>query len=227
MINQPEMVVYLLSMIKTILLTVLSTQLVFSQPTFSSIPTKPHVVFTQVLPDENYVSYSVEKNDTLKSISFAYYGTQDYWTALQQANVWISDPENLPEGRLLNIPVVLTDKSVQSTSSKTSVASTYAYVQTAPKVTVSDTSTSISNDALTYLGNCEAGMNPARNSGNGYYGAFQFSYGTWKSMNTGYDRADLAPLEVQEVAVKQLLKRSSIYSQFPGCARKMHSVGLI
>jgi hypothetical protein len=46
-------------------------------------------------------------------------------------------------------------------------------------------------------------------------------------MNTGYERADLAPLEVQKVAVRQLLQRSSIYNQFPGCAHKMHSEGLI
>jgi hypothetical protein len=70
-------------------------------------------------------------------------------------------------------------------------------------------------------------MNPARNSGNGYYGAFQFSYGTWKSLNTGYERADLAPIEVQKAAVKQLLQRSSIHAQFPGCASKMRNAGLI
>jgi len=96
-----------------------------------------------------------------------------------------------------------------------------------PTVVVSNAASPISDTAITYLGNCEAGMNPTRNSGNGYYGAFQFSYGTWKSLNTGYERADLAPIEVQEGAVKQLLQRSSIYNQFPECARKMHENGLI
>ena len=85
----------------------------------------------------------------------------------------------------------------------------------------------ISEEAITYLGTCEAGMDPAKNTGNGYYGAFQFSYGTWKSMNTGYERADLAPIEVQKAAVQKLLSRSSIYTQFPGCAKKMRSAGLI
>lgn len=86
---------------------------------------------------------------------------------------------------------------------------------------------SISDEQLEYLGHCESGMTAARNSGNGYYGAFQFSYGTWKSMNTGYERADMAPLDVQKDAVQRLLKRSSIYTQFPGCSRKMHAAGLI
>lgn len=85
----------------------------------------------------------------------------------------------------------------------------------------------LSEEQITYLGSCEAGMDPAKNTGNGYYGAFQFSYGTWKSMGTGYERADLAPLEVQKAAVQRLVARSSIYTQFPGCARKMSSAGLI
>jgi hypothetical protein len=80
---------------------------------------------------------------------------------------------------------------------------------------------------ITYLGQCEAGMDPAKNTGNGYYGAFQFSYGTWKSMNTGYERADMAPLDVQKDAVQRLVARSSIFGQFPGCSKKMRSLGLI
>ena len=99
----------------------------------------------------------------------------------------------------------------------------------APVVQSSTTprASTISDEAITYLGNCEAGMDPAKNTGNGYYGAFQFSASTWKSMNTGYERADLAPIEVQKAAVQQLLQRSSIYSQFPGCANKMRSANII
>jgi resuscitation-promoting factor RpfB len=85
----------------------------------------------------------------------------------------------------------------------------------------------LSLQQITYLGNCESGMTANRNSGNGYYGAFQFSIGTWNAMGTGYARADLAPLEVQISAVQKLLSRSSIYTQFPGCARKMSAAGLI
>lgn len=86
---------------------------------------------------------------------------------------------------------------------------------------------SLNEEQIQFLGRCEAGMDPAKNTGNGYYGAFQFSYGTWQSMNTGYERADMAPLEVQIDAVQRLLARSSIYTQFPGCAKLMQSQGLI
>lgn len=103
---------------------------------------------------------------------------------------------------------------------------------TVPQTTLSPAPVTYSggplNEAqITYLGQCEAGMDPAKNTGNGYYGAFQFSYGTWQSMNTGYERADLAPIEVQKDAVQRLVARSSIYSQFPGCARKMQANGLL
>lgn len=74
---------------------------------------------------------------------------------------------------------------------------------------------------ITALGQCESGNTANRNSGNGYYGAFQFSIATWNSMGTGYARADLAPYEVQVAAVKKLLSRSSVRSQFPGCSAKL------
>lgn len=104
---------------------------------------------------------------------------------------------------------------------------TVPVVTQAPTPAPVNTAGVISEEAVTALGACEAGNDPTKNTGNGYYGAFQFSQGTWNSMNTGYARADLAPIEVQREAVKQLLSRSSIYNQFPGCARKMAGQGLI
>ena len=74
---------------------------------------------------------------------------------------------------------------------------------------------------ITALGQCESGNTANRNSGNGYYGAFQFSIATWNAMGTGYARADLAPYEVQVAAVKKLLSKSSVRSQFPGCSAKL------
>lgn len=246
-------------MIQTILLTALSAQTTLLNPTLTTVPQKPQVVFTQVLPEENYVSYVVQNGDTLKSIARTYYGSEDQWATVQKDNPNIKDADNLVEGSLLNLRVVMdakpqvlpaqdaqkeiatqldeptagasatptqTDTPIP-TAIPTAVPTVEATATPAPTVVVTNTASSISDEAITYLGNCEAGMNPSRNSGNGYYGAFQFSYGTWKSMNTGYERADLAPIEVQEAAVKQLLQRSSIYNQFPACARKMHGAGLI
>jgi hypothetical protein len=248
-------------MIETILTTVLSSNLTFLKPATASNSSTPQVVFTRVLPQENYVSYVVEKNDTLKSISLFYYGSEDNWTTLWNDNPWIGNPDNLTVGQMIKInmakfskPESLSDQLEQkenklsqnsgTTEIKITDSISEAPLITAipqititpvplitttpiPTVTVTNTASTISDGAVTYLGSCEAGMDPAKNTGNGYYGAFQFSYGTWQGLNTGYARADLAPIAVQEAAVKQLLQRSSIYSQFPACAQRMHSAGLI
>ncbi len=77
------------------------------------------------------------------------------------------------------------------------------------------------SDSLARLRQCESGGNYAANTGNGYYGAYQFSAGTWRSMGTGYDRADLAPPAVQDSAAMQLQARSG-WGQWPSCSRKLN-----
>lgn len=71
---------------------------------------------------------------------------------------------------------------------------------------------------LLKLRNCEAGGNYRTNTGNGYYGAYQFSESTWNSLNTGYPRADLAPPAVQDQAIiRNTLRTSGLVTQNPHC----------
>ncbi len=71
---------------------------------------------------------------------------------------------------------------------------------------------------LLKLRSCETGGNYRTNTGNGYYGAYQFSEGTWNSLGTGYPRADLAPPAVQDQAIiRNTLRTSGLASQNPGC----------
>lgn len=102
-----------------------------------------------------------------------------------------------------------------------------ALVPKVPQTPYKYVSGPLSNAQMQFLGNCESGMNPTTNTGNGFYGAFQFTISTWNAMGTGYARADLAPLSVQISAVQKLLSSSSIFTQFPGCANKMRANGLI
>lgn len=73
-------------------------------------------------------------------------------------------------------------------------------------------------DWLYKLRMCETHGNYKTNTGNGYYGAYQFSAPTWNSLNTGYARADLAPSSVQDAAIIANTKRTAgLRTQNPGC----------
>jgi len=88
----------------------------------------------------------------------------------------------------------------------------------------------LSEAQITALGTCESGMTANRNSGNGFYGAFQFTKSTWRSSAPApYNNGDPheAPLDAQKQAVQNLLSRSSIFTQFPGCAKKMRASGIL
>lgn len=188
--------------------------------------------------------YRVQEGDSIASIAQQIYGSTDFWTTIWKDNSFIENPDLIEEGWIIKIrnnkptkpesideklagineltPTPAINPIITPPTSETIATPT-------PQTVVAQTASSgpLNEAQITYLGNCEAGMNPTRNSGNGYYGAFQFSYGTWKSMGTAYERADLAPLEVQIEAVQRLLSRSSIFTQFPGCARKMQAEGII
>ncbi|MES2876314.1 MAG: G5 domain-containing protein [Patescibacteria group bacterium] len=88
----------------------------------------------------------------------------------------------------------------------------------------------LSEAQITALGTCESGMTATRNSGNGFYGAFQFMPSTWRTVAPAPYNAAMpheAPLDAQKQAVQSLLSRSSIYTQFPGCAKKMQAQGIL
>ena len=67
---------------------------------------------------------------------------------------------------------------------------------------------------------CEAGGAYDRHTGNGYYGAYQFSPRTWRGLGyTGLPhQADPA---IQDEAAAKLQDRSG-WGQWPGCRRKLH-----
>lgn len=88
----------------------------------------------------------------------------------------------------------------------------------------------LSEAQIQALGMCESGMTATRNSGNGFYGAFQFMSSTWRTVapapyNQGMPHE--ASLEAQKQAVQNLLSRSNIFTQFPGCANKMRAQGIL
>ena len=69
------------------------------------------------------------------------------------------------------------------------------------------------------LRNCEAGGRYQANSGNGYYGAYQFSAGTWRGLGYSGLPHQASP-EVQDEAARKLQARSG-WGQWPACSRRI------
>jgi resuscitation-promoting factor RpfA len=76
-----------------------------------------------------------------------------------------------------------------------------------------------SGDVWVRLRQCESGGRYAINSGNGFYGAYQFHPRTWR--NLGYPGLPhQAPPEMQDEAARKLQARSG-WGQWPVCSRRI------
>lgn len=72
------------------------------------------------------------------------------------------------------------------------------------------------------LAQCESGGNPATNTGNGFYGLYQFTLPTWRAMGGSGLPSDASAAEQTQRA--QALQAQSGWGQWPACAR---SLGLL
>jgi hypothetical protein len=75
------------------------------------------------------------------------------------------------------------------------------------------------SDVWARLRFCEAGGDYTRNSGNGYYGAYQYNLGSWGNY-MGYARPDLAPPAIQDEKAR-ITQAARGWSPWPACARKL------
>lgn len=66
------------------------------------------------------------------------------------------------------------------------------------------------------LAQCESGGNPATNTGNGYYGLYQFSLSTWQSVGGSGLPSDASAAEQTQRA--QILQQRAGWGQWPACA---------
>src|SRR5689334_16598968 len=72
-----------------------------------------------------------------------------------------------------------------------------------------------SADTFSNIRQCESGGNYSTNTGNGFYGAYQFTQQTWSSL--GYSgRPDQASPATQDAAARALAARSG-FGQWPVC----------
>lgn len=77
----------------------------------------------------------------------------------------------------------------------------------------------VSGDVWAALAQCESGGNPATNTGNGYYGLYQFSLGTWQSVGGSGLPSDASAAEQTQRA--QILQARSGWGQWPACSAKL------
>jgi hypothetical protein len=75
------------------------------------------------------------------------------------------------------------------------------------------------SDVWAMLRYCESGGDYTKNTGNGYYGAYQYSISTWANYK-GYVRPDLAPPAIQDEKAK-ITQAARGWYPWPGCARKL------
>jgi Transglycosylase-like domain len=78
---------------------------------------------------------------------------------------------------------------------------------------------SAAGDPWAQLRQCESGGNYSTNTGNGYYGAYQFDIGTWRAYG-GSGLPSAAPPSEQDYRAK-LLYRARGWAPWPACSSKL------
>jgi len=148
-------------------------------------------------------------------------------TQVHAASVVAStEPSNISLDTNTPLAVVITEapkpnfdtEVLQPLQAKQAQAATEA-AQKAAKVAASKIKKLVitGDDAFAKVRACEAGSDYTRNSGNGYFGAYQYNLGTWNNYG-GYARPDLAPAEVQD-AKAHIDVAARGWSPWPACAR--------
>ncbi|HEY2562587.1 MAG TPA: transglycosylase family protein [Acidimicrobiales bacterium] len=69
------------------------------------------------------------------------------------------------------------------------------------------------------LRQCESGGNYSDNTGNGYYGAYQFSESTWQGMGYSGLPSDASPAQQDQVA--EQLQAEQGWSPWPSCSAQL------
>jgi hypothetical protein len=74
-------------------------------------------------------------------------------------------------------------------------------------------------DSFVALRDCESGGNYGDDTGNGYFGAYQFTLSSWRDLGLG-GLPSQAPPALQDRAAQELQARRG-WSQWPACARRL------
>jgi LysM repeat protein len=151
-------------------------------------------------------THTVAAGDSLSTIAAA--EQLDSWRPLWDANPTVQQPDLIYSGQVLTVPttpvaerplpagiVVEPITTVTRSSVRTAAPANYA---------------NGAGGILARVRQREAGGNYATNTGNGYYGAYQFSAGTWRGVGGSGLASDASPAE-------QDMRAQMLYNQ-RGCS---------
>lgn len=152
--------------------------------------------------------YKVAAGDSLSSIAAAH--NLPTWRPLWNANTNLANPDQINPDQELVIPEgETTDRPLPpGYGEPTPVAAVSAAPSPAPALRAVPRGGGgpASGDLMRRVCMKESGCNYSINTGNGYYGAYQFDVGTWGGYG-GYSRADLAPPAVQDAKFQETYAR--------------------
>ncbi len=137
-------------------------------------------------PDQKY---TVASGDNLSTIATNF--QLDSWVPIWNSNTQISNPDLIYVGQEITIPGG--DTTPRPLPEATSLPK--PKVQTNGSVQHKAVYTAPSGDIFGRIRQRESGGNYATNTGNGYYGAYQFSLGTWRSVGGSGLPSDASPAE--------------------------------
>jgi LysM repeat protein len=159
--------------------------------------------------------HKVAAGESLSSIATE--NKLDNWRPLWNANTQLQNPDMLNVDEELTIPNgPTTDRPLPAGYGEPVVAQAAAPVAVAAAPVASGYKpaatkrfvggSAASGDIFGRIRMRESGGNYAANTGNGYYGAYQYDIGTWNHYG-GYARADLAPPAVQDAKAQETYAR--------------------
>lgn len=78
---------------------------------------------------------------------------------------------------------------------------------------------SVGGDVWAALAQCESGGNPSTNTGNGFYGMYQFTAGTWQAVGGSGLPSDASAAE--QTMRAQILQQRAGWGQWPACSASL------
>jgi LysM repeat protein len=155
--------------------------------------------------------HTVVSGESLSSIATD--SKLETWRPIWNANTDLQNPDQISPDQQLVIPQPdeqTTDRPLPAGYGEpTPVQPVAAATTAAPKASYrakAGSGGAASGDLASRVRARESGGNYGANTGNGYYGAYQFDIGTWGGYG-GYARADLAPAAVQDAKFQETYSR--------------------